>query len=73
MRTTLRPRVRGAERAVAATTRPPSAEAVTVAMTTAPRLGGASTAAARGPVSSGTATEPGPLAVFKVVELLTVR
>ncbi len=63
MRTTLRPRTRGAERAIADTVWSPSAAVVM----TAPRLGAEANAAAREPVSPSSVTEPGALAVFKVV------
>jgi hypothetical protein len=63
VRTTLRPRTRGADRAVAENTFAPSAAVVM----TAPRLGAEANAAAREPVSPNAATEPGALAVFKVL------
>ena len=63
MRTTLRPRTRGAERAIADTMWSPSAAP---AMTTAPRLGTAANAIAHEPVSPSSVTEPGALAVFRV-------
>ena len=66
MRTTLRPRTRGAERDVADTMRPSSAGVVTSVMTTAPRFGAGVNTAVRQQVSPTTATEPGVLAVFRV-------
>jgi MFS family permease len=66
VRTTLRPRTRGAERDVADTMRPPSAGVVTSVMTTAPRFGAGVNTAVRQQVSSTTAAAPGVLAVFGV-------
>ena len=67
VRTTLRPRTRRVERAVAYTNCPNSAGVATLVAQTAPRLGAAVNAAASEPVSPSSAVEPGALAVFKVV------